>query len=114
MWLKIAQVFAALLFWSASALAPAQTTPPPADSAVKGQLFGGMIVALNDKQITVSRTAIGKAPERRTFLINAKTKMNRSVLKLRAKVTVLYRRGNEGNIALEIQLQPARRVRRSS
>lgn len=91
--------------------APAPSPPPPAP-APKHLLFGGTVTQLDSKHITVSRTLPGKSPEHRIFLIDARTKMSRAI-KLRALVTVRYRRLPEGDVALEIQLRPLRTPRAS-
>ncbi len=78
----------------------------------KPQFFGGTVTALSEQQITVSHAPVGRSTERRTFLINLKTKMNKSALKLRSRVTVRYQHLPGGDVALEILLQP--RSRRAS
>jgi hypothetical protein len=99
-----------------SAQASAPPTPPAATPQAvpaplpKPQFFGGIVTALDSGHITVSRTSSGKSAERRTFLIDSKTKMNRSV-KVRARVTVRYRHMPEGDVALEIRTQTLLRPR---
>jgi hypothetical protein len=90
--------------------AGAQSTPAPLP---KAQFFGGTVVQLDSQHITVSRTAAGRAPERRTFVITSKTRMSRSV-RVRTRVTVRYRHLPEGDIALEIQIRPLMRTPRVS
>ena len=79
----------------------------------KAQFFGGTVTAIDGAHITISRYSPGKSPERRTFMINMKTKMSKSV-KLRSRVTVRYRRLPEGDVALEILLRPLMRIPRVS
>ena len=107
-------LFTALFLCTICGLAQANSTvtQPPTSSPhqpqqVKPQLFGGTITALSSQQITVSHASIGHSAERKTFLINAKTKLNRAVLKLRSRVTVRYQHVPEGDVALEILLQPS-------
>ena len=91
------------------------SSPLPAGQAPlpKPQFFGGTVTALDAGHITVTRTTAGRSPEHRTFLISPKTKMTKSV-KVRARVTVRYRHMPEGDIALEIQLLPLKRIPRVS
>lgn len=93
--------------------AEAPANPPEAAPLPKPQFFGGTVTALDARRITVSRASPGKSPEHRTFLINSKTKMNKSV-KVRTRVTVRYRHLPEGDIALEIQIRPLMRLPRIS
>jgi hypothetical protein len=95
-----------------TATQPAQAgeSPPQAQPPLpKPQFFGGTVTDLDAQHITVSRTSPGKSPEHRTFLIDGKTKMNKSV-KVKARVTVRYRHMPEGDVALEIQIRPLMRI----
>jgi hypothetical protein len=105
-------LFAALLCWAVSILAQAPQNPAPAP-APRPQFFAGTVTALDPQHITVSRTLIGRSPEKRTFLIGPKTKMSKS-LRVKSRVTVRYVHLPEGDVALEIQLHPAPRVPKSS
>jgi hypothetical protein len=112
---KIARLFAALLLLKLSIVA--QTTdssPAPPQRSSKPLFFAGTVTALDSKQITVSRTPVGRSPEHRTFLINAKTRMNKAALKLRARVTVKYQHVEDGDVALEIEPQPSGRSSKPS
>lgn len=84
----------------------AQTAAVPAAAPPKPQFFAGTVTDLTVQQITVSRTPVGRPPEKRTFFITPKTKMNKAALKLRSRVTVRYQHVNETDVALEIHLQP--------
>ncbi|HEX3683483.1 MAG TPA: hypothetical protein VHU83_13180 [Bryobacteraceae bacterium] len=100
----------------ATATQPPESSPSPAPAPAplpKPQFFGGTVTALDAQHISVSRSSPGKAPEHRTFLINAKTKMTKSV-KVKSRVTVRYRHMPEGDIALEIQIRPLMRFPRAS
>ncbi len=83
----------------------------PLTAPARGQFFAGTVIALSPGRITVARTTVGRPPEKRNFLINAATKLSRS-LSVRSRVTVRYRRLPEGDVALEIrvhtQSKPAR------
>lgn len=110
---NVALPLAALLFGSALWIW-AQTTAVPAappQAPAKPQFFAGTVTDLTVRQITVSRTAMGRAPEKRTFVINPKTKMNKAALKVKSRVTVRYQHVAAVDVALEILLQP--RVRPS-
>jgi len=101
---------------SSTTTAPAEAPVEPAEAPAplpKPQFFGGTVTALDAQHISVSRTSPGKSPEHRTFLINAKTKMSKSV-KVRTRVTVRYRHMPEGDIALEIQIRPLMHFPRAS
>jgi hypothetical protein len=113
--LKVARLFAALLFWSALHL-PAQNTQPaaPPASPPKSQFFAGTVAGLDDQHITVSRTLIGHPEETRTFLINTKTKLNKSALKVKLRVTVRYQHEPEGDVALEIRIHSPTRSTKPS
>ena len=93
-------------------LAQTNTAPPPSAQPAPGQpppkpqLFGGTVTALSDRQITVSHAAVGRSAEHRTFVINRKTKFNRYALKVKSRVTMRYQHLPEGDVALEILLQP--------
>lgn len=84
---------------------PQSAVPQP--SPQKAQFFGGTVTGLTNEQITISHAPVGRSAERRTFVINAKTKLNRSALRLKSRVTVRYLHLPEGDVALEILLQPA-------
>jgi len=108
MQLKIVRLCAVLVLWSLPTWAQAPENPTPAPQPPpKPQFFAGTVTALNAQQITVSRTPVGHSTERRTFLINVGTKMNKAVLKLRSRVTVKYQHLDQGDVALEIHLQPS-------
>jgi hypothetical protein len=112
---KVARFFAALLLWNVSMTAQTSdtsTSQPPRPS--KPQFFAGTLTAIDNKQITVSRTPVGHSPEHRTFLIDPKTRMNRSALKLKSRVTVKYQHVADGDVALEIQPQPSARSSKPS
>ena len=106
---KIARLFATMLLWNVSILAQtSDTSRSQSQRGGKPQFFAGTVTALNNKQIIVSRTPVGgHSPEHRTFLISAKTRMNKSALKIRSRVTVKYQHLPDGDVALEIQPQPS-------
>jgi hypothetical protein len=79
----------------------APPTPPP-----RPQFFAGTITAINNEQITISRTLVGHPPDTRSFHLTSKTKMNKASCKVNTKVTVRYQRLPEGDIALQVLLHP--------
>lgn len=95
------------------ALAQYPETPPAAAAAppTKPQFFAGSVMELDESHITVSRKLVGRSRESRIFLIDAKTKMNKTGIKVKSRVTVRYQRGPDGDLALEVQVRPAARPR---
>ncbi len=79
---------------------------PPAQSAPRHLFFAGTVTELDDQHVTVSRSVAGRAPEERKFLIKSTTKMNKSAVKIKSRVTVRYQHLPEGDVALEIQIRP--------
>ena len=97
------------LLTSGAVFSQEQVTPKPvapAQPAPRHLFFAGTVTELDEQHVTVSRTVAGRAPEERKFLINANTKMNKSALKLKTRVTVRYQHLAEGDVALEIQIRP--------
>jgi hypothetical protein len=90
---------------------PPGNIPPPAH--VRAQFFAGTVTKVDEKQVVVSRRLVGKAPESRTFLIQDKTKVSRT-LKPKQRVTVRYQHLPEGDVALEIQVRQPRSARSTS
>lgn len=113
---KIARLLTALLLWSALQVLAQNSPPSPvATPAPKPQFFAGTVADYDAQRITVSRTLIGHPPETRTFLITSKTKLNKSALKARIRVTVRYQHESVGDVALEIRIHsPATRSTKPS
>lgn len=102
---KIERWFAALLFASVVlALAQIPDRPPPPPPPQTAQFFAGTVTAVDSRHVTVSRTLVGRPTVTRTFLINSQTKMRKSTVVPKAKVTVRYQHLAEGDLALEIQV----------
>lgn len=100
---------ALLLFMSGFAIAQSSESPVRIQApAPKPQFFAGIVTGMADNKITVSRTLIGRAPETRVFVINGDTKLNRSALKAKSRVTVRYQHMPDGDVALEIQIHRSR------
>ncbi len=94
----------ALMAWSQTVEQP--PVPPPQMQA-KPQFFAGSVTEISARQITVSRQVAGHSPERRSFLIDSKTKMPRANLHVKSRVTVRYVHDKGGDLALAVKLQPA-------
>ncbi len=103
-----------LIFCVTAVLAQTPSDPSPPQPLPRPAFFAGTVTELDAQHIRVSRTLVGHAPENRSFLINEHTKMNRSSVKVKSRVTVRYRRMPEGDIALEVQVRPSTRGSRSS
>jgi len=103
---KIARLIATVFVWGAL-MSFAQSPKPsaPTGPAPRPQFFAGTVTAMDDQHITVSRSLVGRAPESRTFLINADTTLNRTALRIKSRVTVRYQRRPDGDVALEIQIR---------
>ena len=104
------QLAGVLLFCSAAFGALQAVTsdpaPPAAPPPPHAQFFAGTVVELDTQHVKVTRTLVGRPTEIRSFAINASTKMNKTAIKLRSRVTVRYKRLPEGDVALEIQPRP--------
>jgi hypothetical protein len=66
---------------------------PPYDDT-----FSGPIVELTGSRIVISRSILGKPPEKRTFVIKVDTRIE-GKLRVRAKVTVGFITNEEGDVA---------------
>jgi hypothetical protein len=112
MWRIVACLAAIILVGGpVEALAQNPETPTAAGPPTKPQFFAGSVTELNESHITVSRKLVGRSRESRTFLIDAKTKMNKTGIKVKSRVTVRYQRSPDGDLALEVQARPAARPR---
>lgn len=79
---------------------PDSASPEPAPKP-KPQFFAGTLTQVLSDRIVVSRKLLGKAPESKTFLLQASTKTNRP-LKAKQRVTVRYEHQDETDVALEV------------
>lgn len=80
---------------------PAHTQDQPDRAQRKDQFFAGVVTAISDTQITVSRTILGKQSSVRTFQITPETRVEGKP-KLKAKVTVEFVAAEEGDRAVHI------------
>jgi hypothetical protein len=85
------------LLFSARLIAQDET-PPKSDSRQYDETFSGPIVELSKEQLTVTRSILGKPPEKKVFLIKADTRVE-GKLRLKAKVTVGFVKTDEGSVA---------------
>src|SRR5665213_2660585 len=103
------------IIWLALLAAPlrlpmrAQQVQKPAEQA-KAQFFAGIVTELDPDHITLSRSVLGRGPEQHTFLINAKTKIGKS-LHANERVTVRYKPSPDGDVALEILVRTRKSLR---
>ena len=79
--------------------------PPAAAGAPPDQFFAGNITALTESSITVSRTVLGKDSTVRTFAITPETVVQGGKPKLKAKVTIKWVSGDDGDRAVKIILR---------
>ena len=81
--------------------APSSDKPDAGDSKSEpkyDETFSGPIVEITASEITVSRSILGKPPEKRKFLLKPETRIE-GKLKVRAKVTVGYVTTDDGDVA---------------
>ena len=96
-WPRLQYLILVLLsFFGAAAGRGEQPAPPPQD-----QFFSGTITALTADRVTVSRTVLGKESTVRTFAITPDTRIEGKP-RLKARVTVRFVRGDEGDLAVHI------------
>jgi hypothetical protein len=60
--------------------------------------FSGSILELTTAKITVSRSILGKQPEKRTFLITADTRIE-GKMRVKLKVTIGFVTSDDGDVA---------------
>jgi hypothetical protein len=77
-----------------------QDDPPPAVQP-QDQLFAGIVTALSDTSVTVTRTVLGKDSTVRTFAITPDTHIEGKP-KMKSKVTVRFIASDDGDRALRI------------
>ncbi len=79
---------------------PPQQSSAQSDPDTDG-FYSGNVVELAPDRVTVSRTILGKPPEKRVFQITAATKVE-GKLKTKSRVTVRYSPGDDGDVAVSI------------
>lgn len=104
MW-PILAVLLALGFAPAAIYSHPQDLPPATQEEPSNTFFSGVIAAMPEGKIVVSRTALGKN-DTRTFIVAPETKVE-GKLKSRARVTVRFRTGDDGDVATHIIVRPS-------
>jgi hypothetical protein len=89
---------------------PAVVAPKPP----KPQFFAGQVIEADAGHVKVSRDLVGRQPETRVFVLNAKTKTPKGGVKLKSRVTVRYEHLPENDLALEIQVRSFNRTPKPS
>jgi len=89
------------VFLVLAGLAPAWSQDPPPSAQQPDQYFAGLVTALTDTSITITRTVLGKSTVR-TFVITAETAIEGGKPKLKSKVTVKWVPGDAGDRAVKI------------
>ena len=74
---------------------------PPEEQAQHSLYFSGIITTVEVDKLTVVRSLIGKEPTTRVFLLTSETRMEGKP-RLKARVTVRYVTGDDGDRALYI------------
>jgi hypothetical protein len=97
-------VFGVFLAMAGSHALRSQDDPPAAIQQPVDQYFAGLVTALSDDSITVTRTVLGKSTVR-VFAVTAETVVQGGKPKLKSKVTVKWVSGEEGDSALKIILR---------
>jgi hypothetical protein len=67
--------------------------------------FSGLIVELSSTKITVSRSILGKPPEKRAFAIQTDTRIQ-GKLRVKLRVTVGFVTSTDGDVARLIVVRP--------
>jgi len=97
-----------LLLFSSTPIPARAQDAAPAEQQPKNNFFSGTITALDGDKVTVSRTALGKTKETRTFLITKETRIEGN-LKLKVRVTVRYTHDDDGDRAVHIIVRTAQK-----
>jgi len=79
---------------------------PAAAAPVQDQFFAGIVTALSDTSVTVTRTVLGKESTVHTFTITPETHIEGKP-KLKSRVTVRYVTGENGDRAVRIIVRTA-------
>jgi len=72
------------------------------------ETFSGPIVELTAEKITLTRSILGKAPEKRSFWIKPETRIE-GKLKVKVRVTVGYVTSDDGDVARLIVVRPQKK-----
>ena len=75
--------------------------------AAKDQFFTGLVTAIDDESLTVSRAATGKNSSTKTFVVTEATRFEGGKPQVRARVTVRYITTEDGDRAVHVILRRA-------
>lgn len=105
-WLNRAiQVSLVVLLTLAAGPARADPKSPQAKTDANFFFMSGVVTELQDNHITITRTPSGKAAEKHTFVTTPETTIE-GKLKLKARVTVGYSKGETEDTAVRIIVRP--------
>ena len=102
--LRNCQLAALLLASLASAASAQEPYAKPQENAPHNEadlFFSGNVIEVAKDRLTVARTVLARPTEKRSFALNAETKIEGKI-KLKTRVTVHYAPGEQGDIALTI------------
>lgn len=102
----VAPAILVILIAFAGCLGGAQNQPEPQPHP--GQYFSGVIARIEQGKITVVRTVLGKEDATRTFLVTGETRTEGKP-KVKARVTVRFVAGDDGDRAVHILVRAAAR-----
>jgi len=92
-------MFALILLTAAVLPVFSQTGQAP---AAKDQFFTGLVTVIDDESLTVIRTAAGKNPTTKTFVVTEATRFEGGKPQVRARVTVRYVATEDGDRAVHV------------
>jgi len=75
-----------------------QSQAPPQQPQPESETFSGTVVELTAARLTVSRSILGGAAERRSFVLKPDTRVE-GKLRVKARVTVGFVNTEEGDVA---------------
>ena len=95
------------VFLAAASSNPVQSQDHPAATVqTQDQFFAGIVTALSETSVTVTRTVLGKESTARTFTITPETHIEGKP-KVKSRVTVRYVSDENGNRAVRIIVRGA-------
>jgi hypothetical protein len=80
-------------------------TGSKSNSAAKDQFFTGVVTAIDDESLTVSRAASGKNSATKTFVVTEATRFEGGKPQVRSRVTVRYITTEDGDQAVHVILR---------
>ena len=75
------------------------------NAPAKDQFFTGLVTAIDDESLTVSRAATGKNSSTKTFLVTEATRFEGGKPQVRSRVTVRYVTTEDGDRAVHVILR---------